>query len=86
MLNTGNIRLNKDKCIFTVTSFEGTYLLISIFDKINLNSTKYLDYFNYKKSFILYQERDKQLLKSNTKEAENLANKILELKKKYYEY
>jgi hypothetical protein len=79
-LGIGNIRINKDKCVFTVTNTEGTYLLISIFDKYNLNSTKYLDYLNFRKAFILYQGRNKQLLKSDIKEAKNLGAKLLELK------
>ncbi len=79
-LGIGNIRINNNKCVFTVTNLEGTYLLISIFEKYNLNSTKYLDYLNYKKAFILYQERDKQLIKSNVKEAESLGARLLELK------
>ena len=79
-LGSGNIRVYKDKCIFTVTSVEGTNHLISIFDKYNLNSTKYLDYLNYKEAFILYQKRDKVLLSSNIVEAEKFTKKILELK------
>jgi DUF438 domain-containing protein len=79
-LGYGNIRLNQDKCIFTITSSEGTSHLISIFDKYNLNTTKYLDYLNYKEAFKLYQKRDKAALSSNIVEAENLANRILELK------
>lgn len=64
-LGIGNIRINKDKCVFTVTNIEGTYHLISIFDKYNLNSTKYLNYFNFRKAFMIYQGRNKQLLKSD---------------------
>lgn len=79
-LGHGNIRYYQDKCIFTITSIEGTSHLISIFDKYNLNTTKYLDYLNYKEAFMLYQKRDKAHLSSSIVEAENLANKILELK------
>jgi LAGLIDADG endonuclease len=76
-LKIGNVRLSKDKCIFTVSNKEGIYKLISIFDKYNLNTTKYLDYLNFKKAFILYCERDKDL---KIKEAEKLVTEILELK------
>jgi hypothetical protein len=79
-LGLGTIRLYKDKCIFTVTSLEGTNQLISIFDVYNLNTTKYLDYLNYKKGYELYQGRDKAQLKANPVLAESLANQILELK------
>lgn len=77
-LGIGNIRLYKDKCIYVVTNIEGTYQLISIFDKYNLNTTKYLDYCKYKEAFLLYQERDKKLTELEYKK--ELANKIVELK------
>lgn len=77
-LGIGNIRLYKDKCIYVVTNIEGTHQLISIFDKYNLNSTKYLDYCKYKEAFLLYQERDKKLTDLQYKI--ELANKIVELK------
>jgi hypothetical protein len=51
--------------MFTITSSEGTSHLISIFDKYNLNTTKYLDYLNLKEAFKLYQERDKATISSN---------------------
>lgn len=79
-LKIGNIRLTGDKCVFTVTNMEGTSVLISIFDKYNLNSTKYLDYVDYKTAFYLYQTRDKNLLKSSKVLSEELASKLLELK------
>ena len=77
-LEIGNIRLYKNKCIFSVTSAEGTSQLINIFDKYNLNSTKYLDFFKYKEAFLLYQERNKESDSSSSKE--ELANKLMELK------
>lgn len=43
-LAIGNVRLYKNDCIFNVTDREGIKLLIYIFDKYNLNTTKYLDY------------------------------------------
>ena len=68
----------KDKCIYVVTNIEGTYQLISIFEKYNLNTTKYLDYCKYKEAFLLYQERDKKL--KDLQRKKELANKIVELK------
>lgn len=79
-LGIGRVRQDKDKCIFSVTNAEGTYILISIFDKYNLNSTKYLDYLNFKKAFLLYQLRDKELLSSNIDKAKTLIDQILGLK------
>ena len=43
-LAIGNVRHYKNECIFNVTDRKGVELLISIFDKYNLNTTKYLDY------------------------------------------
>lgn len=77
-LQIGNVRLLDTKCVFTVTNALGTLKLISIFEKYNLNSSKHLDYLNYKESFALYQDRNKELLKSDLVEAENFANQILE--------
>jgi hypothetical protein len=76
-LELGNIRIYKDKCIFTVSDKQGVYKLISIFDKFNLNTTKYLDYLSFKNAFILYHERP-----SNTKiaKSKDLIQNILELK------
>lgn len=79
-LGYGNIKLNKDKCVFRIASLEGTNYLISIFDKYNLNSTKYLDYLNYKKSIMLYQKIKESRISYNMVESENFTSKILELK------
>jgi len=77
-LGLGNIRINKNKCIFTITDSEGTNMLIAIFDKYNLNTTKFLDYLNFKESFLLYQRRNKQIMDIGSKI--ELANRILQLK------
>jgi hypothetical protein len=58
-LAVGNVRLYKNECIFNVTDTEGIKLPISIFNKCNLNTTKYLDYLDFKKAFYLYIHRDK---------------------------
>ncbi len=63
-LSIGTIRLYKDECTFSVTDLEGIKLLISIFDKFNLNTTKYLDYLDFKKAFNLYINRVKKILSS----------------------
>ena len=43
-LGIGGVRLYKDECIFNVTNPKGVALLIDIFDKYNLNTTKYLNF------------------------------------------
>lgn len=75
-LGVGNVRLYKNDCIFNVTNIEGIKLLISIFDKYNLNTTKHLDYLDFKQAFNLYINRDKNL------RAELVKCTILELKNK----
>ena len=57
-LNFGKVSLDKDECKFVVTKQEEINRLILIFDKYSLNTTKYLDYINFKKAFLLYQGRD----------------------------
>ena len=40
--------------MFVVTKKDDMIFLISIFDKYTLNTTKYLDYLDFKKAFNLY--------------------------------
>lgn len=58
-LNIGtNIAVSGNSCKFVVVHRKDIYKLISIFDKFNLNTTKYLDYLDLKKAFILYNESE----------------------------
>ena len=75
-LGIGGVRLYKDECIFNVTDQKGIALLISIFDKYNLNTSKHLDYLDFKEAFHFYFNRDKNLI------PEEVKDKILELKNK----
>lgn len=72
-LNIGIVRTYKDECKFIVTKREDICKLISIFDLYNLNTSKYLDYLDFKKAFNIYYDRDGFL-------TEELKNKVLELK------
>lgn len=60
-LGIGGVRLYKDECIFNVTDQKGIELLILIFDKYNLNTSKHLDYLDFKEAFLFYLNRDKNL-------------------------
>lgn len=71
-LEIGNFRISNDKCIYVVSDKIGIYKLINIFDEFNLNSTKFLDYSNFKEAFILYHERESF--------TEELKERILEIK------
>lgn len=73
-LAIGNVRLYKNDCIFNITDREGIKLLISIFDKYNLNTTKHLDYLDFKEAFNIYINKDKDL------SAELVKETVLELK------
>lgn len=53
-LGIGGVRYYKKECIFNVTDKEGIALLISIFDKYNLNTTKHLDFLDFKEAFYIY--------------------------------
>ncbi|RYE15661.1 MAG: hypothetical protein EOP34_02310 [Rickettsiales bacterium] len=57
---------------FVVTKKEDIYKLISVFEKYTLNSSKYLDFLDFKLAFTLYQNREKL--------TDPLISKILELK------
>lgn len=57
-LNFGKVSLDKDECKFVVTKQEEIKKLIFIFDRYNLNTTKYLDYIDFKKAFLIYHGRD----------------------------
>lgn len=55
-LNIGtNIAVYGKSCKFVVVHRKDIYKLISIFDKFNLNTTKYLDYLDFKQAFFFIQ-------------------------------
>ena len=56
-LEIGGVRYYKKECIFNVTDKEGIALLISIFDKYNLNTTKHLDFLAWKEANLLVVKR-----------------------------
>lgn len=75
-LAVGNVTANDgpaSACKFVVSDKEGIRKLISIFDKYNLNTTKYLDYLDFKEAFNLYNSRDGVI-------TEELKDKLIELK------
>lgn len=78
-LNIGSVRINKDMCIYNITDRKGIIYLISILDIHKLNTTKYLDYLDFKKAFLLYTNRAPS---ENSYKEEKLKNSILELKNK----
>jgi hypothetical protein len=74
-LNIGNdIAVYGDSCKFTVTHPKDIYKLIEIFDKYNLNTTKYLDYIDFKEAFKLYQSGIKTIRDGE------IFNKLLDIK------
>ena len=75
-LRIGGVRLYIDECIFTITNQKEIAILISIFDKFNLNTSKYLDYLDFKEAFFFYFNRDPNLNPDSIKDT------ILEFKNK----
>jgi hypothetical protein len=72
-LNIGsNISEYGNSCKFRVMHKKDIEKLISIFDKYNLNTTKYLDYLDFKKAFQLYQ--------NSTNNKKILIDKLVEIK------
>lgn len=78
-LGVGGVRLYKNDCIFSVTDRKGIILLISIFDKYNLNTSKHLDYLDFKEAFFHYINRGNNL---DADIDTTLKKKIIELKNK----
>jgi hypothetical protein len=80
-LKVGKVRLRVQgeeyQAEFTVSNKENLYNLFSIFDKYNFNTTKYFDYLDFRKAFILYHERAKNLSKEDK---DRLIGQIIELK------
>lgn len=56
-LGFGIVYSYKTKCYYNVTRKEDIIKLISIFDDHTLNSSKRLDYLDFKKAFVLYNDR-----------------------------
>jgi len=72
-LSIGSINESGEECKFSVTDKEGIEKLLNIFDEYKLNTTKYLDYLDFKEAFNLYHKRDGLL-------TEELKERIIELK------
>jgi hypothetical protein len=49
---------NDDECGFIVSNKQDLLKLIMIFDKYQLNTTKFIDFSDFKKAFFLYHERE----------------------------
>lgn len=69
-LGFGSIYSYKKNCYYNVTKKEDILKIISIFDVYTLNTSKNLDYLDFKKAFYLYNERT----------TSNFGTKILDLK------
>lgn len=76
-LSIGSVRIYKDECTFIVSDKKGIALLIDIFDKYHLNTTKYLDYLDFKEAYNLYHNNNSNNLKSD-----GLKDLLIELKNK----
>jgi hypothetical protein len=72
-LDIGYTFKNDDECGFIVSNKHDLLKLIEIFDKYQLNTTKFLDFSDFKKAFILYHEREGRL-------TDLLIDKILSIK------
>lgn len=75
-LSIGSVRIYKDECTFIVSDKKGIALLIDIFDKYPLNTTKYLDYLDFKEAYNLYHNN------SNNLKSDGLKDLLIELKNK----
>ena len=71
-LGFGLVYLYKNTVSFIVTKKEDIWKLIDIFDKYTLNTSKFLDFIDFKKAFTKYYDREKL--------TEELIAQILQLK------
>lgn len=72
-LNIGYTFKNDDECGFIISNKQDLLKLIKIFDKYQLNTTKFIDFSDLKKAFFLYHEREGKL-------TDLLIDKILSIK------
>lgn len=60
ILNCGRLNSERNVHIFTISKLSDIEtILIPIFDKFPLNTVKYLDYLDFKKAFLMYNNRTK---------------------------
>ena len=57
-LGIGKVSVYDNECKFSISRFEDIEFLFTIFDIYKLNTTKYLDYLDFKKAFYLYKSRN----------------------------
>lgn len=60
-MNLGRVYLYSNTVTFTVNKMEEISKLINIFDNFHLNTSKYLDYLDFKKAFNIYKDRNKSV-------------------------
>ena len=72
-LGIGYTFKTKDECGFIVSNKQDLLKLIEIFDRYQLNSIKFLDFYDLKKAFLLYHEREGKI-------TDLLIDKILSIK------
>lgn len=75
-LRCGRLNAERDVLVFSISQLNDIEtILIPLFDKFTLNTTKYLDYLYFKKAFFIFRNR-----KSNGLGLQEINLKILKLK------
>ncbi len=76
-LGCGRLNTERDTLVFTISQLSDIEtILIPLFEKFSLNTTKYLDYLDFKEAFFLFKNR-----KSNESSIQQIYLNIIELKK-----
>ena len=57
-LGIGKVYVSGDNCTFIVSKLEEIQAIVDLLSNRPLNSTKYLNFLDFKKAFILYTNRD----------------------------
>lgn len=75
-LGCGRLNTERDVLVFTISQLSDIEtILIPLFEKFPLNTTKYLDYLNFKKAFFMFKNR-----KSSALNLPDLLQEIIALK------
>lgn len=62
VLGSGRLNTERSTLVFTISKLSDIEtILIPLFDEFPLNTTKYLDYLNFKKAFFIFRNRESTL-------------------------
>lgn len=82
-LQIGTIQISQKECKYVISDKESVKILLTIFDLFNLNTTKYLDYLDFKQGFNIYINRKGNLTEELKSELLLLKNNMNNKRKEF---